>query len=374
MSKRNCFFMSCILVASYLEGWGDAPTQRQIRQQQLNEQKAIEASFPLNPNQHWYTTETFLYWRPYLDGADYAGRLAIQQNPGSEDLAMKLQVKKPDYEWSPGVRVGIGGYLPHFEYWDINLQGTYYYSGLQDSTHALRNPEAEDLNGSLLSPLWVPYFNVGATKGKVEWRLNFFTGDITVGREIKWASSIVAHPFIGLRTAFIYQKYITKFSDQFPISTTVTQFVKNRFSTDQNFWGVGPRIGSDFTFYFSKQWSFMGTFSSSLLFGSYVSKEKATMFDRGAQSPNYEIFKGTDKDFTTRLNLEGSFGIGWETWVRNDSIRVVPSVIFEASQWLDMNGLYQMGAFPGGTPNVEIRKAYGNLGLIGLNFNLQFDF
>ena len=158
----------------------------------------LESNFPMQANQQWFMKETYLIMKPYEDDNDYASKLTTTGDLTSQlDMSMKLE--KPDFDWFSGVRLGIGRYLAHHDKWDISLFSTYYYAEENDKSTPNR------ANGTLLTPLWIPRFSGGVTKGETVWRLNFFNWDLSVGREYNMLKTIVAHPFMGIRAALIYK-------------------------------------------------------------------------------------------------------------------------------------------------------------------------
>jgi hypothetical protein len=68
--------------------------------------------------------------------------------------------------------------------------------------------------------------------------------------------------------------------------------------------------------------------------------------------------------------------MGYETWVKNHTVRLVPSILFEASCWFDTNQFFltQSKNLQAVTPNFTNIRRQGNLILMGFSFNLQADF
>jgi hypothetical protein len=88
----------------------------------------------------------------------------------------------------------------------------------------------------------------------------------------------------------------------------------------------------------------------------------------------------TSSDGSSSLpNIDGSVGLGWERWIRKNTVRVAASFMFEASQWFNANHLYHFepGHTTVGTQNIPVSQPdeqSGNLGLMGFSLNLQVDF
>jgi hypothetical protein len=326
------------------------------------------SDFPLNPDQQWFTKETYLIMKPYEDDNDYASRLKTKGSLAS-DLSMDMKLQKPDFDWASGLRLGLGRYLANHDKWDISLFTTYFYAQEESSSSPQRS------HGTLLTPLWNPTFDGGTTKGHVLWRLNFFNWDFSIGREYTLLKTIGIHPFIGLRTALIFKDYKASYSDTF-----ADRSIKDHFKASDHFWGVGPRIGSDFQFYFKNHWAFLGSLSGALFFGHYAIKEHTSTHISNSEDLTIKRYRTVDKHYSVRANLDTSLGLGWETWFNEHKVRFAPSVLVEASCWFNTNRFFL--AKPNGTtaaslttlPTFINSRREGNLILMGVSLNLQTDF
>lgn len=367
---------NCSLVAATLFG-DDGFTQ-------IHHNSDLSAiAFPLNQDQGWYTQESLLIWRPYLEDVDYANRRKTKSEgtssfassaPALEDV--DVTIKKPDFNWSTGVRLGIGRYLPH-DLWDISLWTTYFYGSAEDESSPQR------ANNTVLTNTWDadPLNTGGLTKGKVNWHINFFTWDLNFGRQYWMTSSITAHPFFGIRTAAIYQDYASKYSDEHRIGTFTSFLVslKEKFSGEDRYIGVGPRLGTDFVFTFKKNWALTGSFAAACFYGHYHMKEKIYEQRSINGVPRFiRGYKGHDANYDVRPQIEGSLGLAVESWVRNHTVRIVPSIVFEASTWFMMNDFlrfsHQGAYFIGQFTAIDADRKSGDLSFIGVNVNLHIDF
>lgn len=330
--------------------------------------------FPLNPDQGWYTRESYLILKPYLDDADYASRTTTSGDLGTE-VDLKVRLEKPDFDWYSGVRLAVGRYLPNHNQWDIAFSMTYFYANETDES----SPHV--LNGATLDPLWLGLdaLLAGATQASVQWLLNYFTWDLTAGREFQFLKTVVAHPYIGLRAALINQDYkATYFNNGEDVTNPTTMNAK--FKGDGDFWGIGPRAGIDFQFNLGKYWLLLGSFSGSIFYGNLSLEEKIDIDQvyLPTNKPYSDNAKGINNTYCVRSNIEGSIGIGWEAWVRNRTVRIAPSLLFEAAQWFGANQFFALDtsstdAFDNLTMP-SMNRHYGDLALVGFSFNLQVDF
>ncbi len=340
---------------------------------------------PLNPDQEWFTKESYLLWLPHEDDLDYANK--VSEKPGSP-FRIDVKLEKPHFEWNSGVRVGLGKYLPNHNLWDVSIDATYLYAEADSHSSPRRD------QGSFLTAKWAPLFEFvvssiqfnGGNHGSVHWRLNFFYEDLSIGRLCTVTPKITARPFIGLRGAQFYEKQTSKLSDSNSLTSSGIIISRNmNLKGNSEYWGIGGRAGTDFTFKFNEHWSLLGNLSGSILFGHQDVRESISMqlVESDPSIPaTFDFtfnFKGRDGGYGIRANFEGALGLGWETWVRNHTVRLAPSLMFEASEWLDMNQWLDF-RIPSDinaiTPEEVIiaDRRYGNLGFIGLTFNFHVDF
>ena len=316
-------------------------------------------AFPLNDQQGWYTRESYLLWTPHEDDVDWGAKLSTSI---TSEIDVKTHLKKPDAGWYSGVRLAVGRYLPNHDHWDISLIGTYFYANTENESST-----SVDKGGSLIS-LWSPIspaFNFSSGKGN--WRLNFFTWDLAFGRNLYLSSKIAVHPYFALRSYLFYDHQSAKFTG--PSASSV------KFNGHNNSWGLGPRAGTDFTFYINKFWTLIGSLSGSVLLGSYNVSENIR--NRTSDETKYG-FNVSDHGYDVRSNLEGSLGMGWEKWVSRNRVRIAPSIVFEAAEWFDMNQWIVLRNNTSNAPTdlqyYNTDRKHGDLTLFGFTFNLQVDF
>jgi hypothetical protein len=187
-----------------------------------------------------------------------------------------------------------------------------------------------------------------------------------LGRLFAMTPRITFHPSFGLRGSWQYQK--SHLSSDL-LTGNFDQKIKG--SEWNDFWGVGPRFGTHFSYSFESHFSFLANFAAALLAGRQKLRINDTLTSTTTGSPS-SITKNKSRDSLSiiRANIEGMVGLGWERWLRNQSVRIAPSVAFEGSLWFAMNQLYSS------LSNINNRgtRRNGNLGLMGITFDLQVDF
>lgn len=377
-------FNGILLAQASLIGWG----KYQHNELQPYEAPHSTTTFPYNDDQGWFVDPQYLLWMPFMENIQYGTKTSNNLAFSSTSFFqndIKAKVKRPDFGWDSGVRVGIGRYLPHHDLWDINFYTTYFYGEAEEKNRPnLEHHEA-------ISPDFLPasrWFPV--SKANAHWHLNYFTLDLSLGRIFTITNTINFHPYFAIRATLQYQK--TK--NRFALIETITQedvtpsFViidqDGKYSGSNDYWGIGPRIGSHFSYLFAPQWSFLGHLSASIVMGKQTLQQKANFYQvlyTDVLDPEItdDRYKTSDSLNAIRTNLEGYLGIGWETWLNNHTVRIAPSLLFEGSIWFAMNQLWNIWPYSGTGitgamfDNRATRK-HGNLGLMGLTFNLQVDF
>lgn len=316
----------------------------------------------------WFADVSLLLWLPYEDQTEYADWYSQKVKNGIH-LAIKL--KKPHFQLNPGVRGVLGMYVPNHEEWDFSM-GVTYFSGSASAKASAPTDEER-----YLVDTWIPSTQDIRTTSDatVHWGLNFFVFDLTLGRETLASRKFKAHPYLGVRGVVSYEAMRSS-SSGLDTSGTIDVSNRLRFRGKSNYAGVGPRLGSDFTFVLGKSWGLIGNLSGALFFGNYKVHESIKTLVLTDFSDKRR-FRGVDHGFAVRSNLEGSLGIRWETWSQNQKLKFSPSLMFEASEWFDMNqwigiivprGPSEDGAL------IEFDRRHGDLGFVGCTLNLQVDY
>jgi hypothetical protein len=375
MVRLLCTSLLLSLFTSIAHGWGNTDQTLPPLHQAFN--------FPLSNDQAWFVKPALLIWKPYQDEIDSGFTMLM---PPDLSNVEKQKTQNVDFEWNTGARLTLGRYLPHHEEWDVTLASTFFYSDADQTTKGKGSPSSFSASSiselKLITDGWNPSLLGVSLETKLHWRINYFTWDLAVGRLYSITPKIVVHPFICLRSLLLYQKYRTSneslaFGDNSSVVLRDT-----RFNAENNIWGLGPRIGSDFAFSFGHGWSFMGNLSGAIVMGRYNIQESIDGFVLGTglipSTPTH--FKLRDGAAAMRANLEGSIGLGWEKWVKNRSVRIAPSFIFEVSQWFLINNwsATNLAANPASSPfpdwGMLSRRRMGDLAFLGFNVNLQIDF
>lgn len=353
------------LITLSLHSWG---SWRENQVGQIIDPPIVENRFPLSDSQGWFVEESYLILKPHEDNLWYSSKLGTSGAVG-EYFDFKVSKQTPDFGWYSGVRLNIGRYLEHHDYWDISLSTTYYYASSEDHSHA--NPS----RGARLTSRWADMVSTPMSKVEASWRLNYFTWDLSAGRLYQMTSWFDVHPLMGLRAAYMTQTYRSHASGKFSNSSNAFEF-SEKFKASNSQWGIGPRLGTNLQFNFRRHWSLLGTLTGSLLLGSYGVHEffQDKHIENGIQIGIQN--KVHENAFSVRANLEAAIGLGWEKWFKNQTVRFAPSFLFEATEWYDLNHFFEIQTTPklADIPLVKKVPTSGSLGLMGFSINIQVDF
>lgn len=342
-----------LMGALNLHGWGSSPTHR------FEQESPQPPHFLINEQQEWFIESSYLLLKPTLNNLDFAN-IVTDDEYAPVQRNLDIKVLKPDFSWNSGVRVVIGKYLPHHDHWDISTDMTYFYGSVNQTTHV--NPEHK----KGITPTYSminDFVFIAADHLKGRWELNYFTWDLSLGREVGFSRAITLHPFIALRALLTYQDYSLRSTRTYTTPNQQTFFVPYKFKTHNRYWGVGPRVGFHMNYFIRKPMTILGQLSGALVYGPY--RNHLTDVYDGVDDV-YAVKKGKDKTVWLRGNLEGALGIGWEAWVKNQTVRIFPQFLFEGSFWWNMNRYFDVP--------VQFSNSHGALALMGVSFNLQIDF
>ncbi len=278
-----------------------------------------------------------------------------------------------DFDYNPGVRVGIGFYLDH-DAWNLDFEWTWL--NITNYQHANANTAL----GAVL-PLWAlgsgtPQAQIGARTSS-RWDVRYNTLDVSLGKPHYVSRYLVMNPFFGLRAGWIYQHYSVRYGGQAtgPLGSSSGTSTTNH--NDNDFWGVGARAGLNSDWILGKGWCLFGNIAASMLFGKFEIDQHYTL--PGANSEGYDL----DYDFYQNVpNFEIALGIAWGKYFNKKRNHVALRAAYEFHEWWDQNNLRKFFSGGTGTPATGTTStgiytndvvSRGNFTLNGFSLSLQFD-
>lgn len=371
MNNRLPLLTSAALLFSTMYGWGS----QRIREQTPVAPPSNAFHFPYSDEQGWFLDESYLLWRPVLEDLDiatiYPFSFSFDASEFDLSLVVPQKIKKFNFNWDSGVRMGIGRFLPNHDNWDISAYMTYFYGSASGKAKQPTIISFDSVNDIFeISLMFGAYDGLleYATTTSAKWRLNYFVWDLMLGRAFEITPRIYFHPYIGLRASLIDQEFIARNTLAFNFQDALVVVGKDRIKYDNDLWTVGPRIGANFNFEFARDWSLLGNLAAALMYGHQKIRGKNNAVLEVPTTNQRVAISLVNKDKTDDVftNLEASVGLGWEHWYRNNTVRIAPAIFFEGVIWMNINNYFE--------PDTTFTQYHGSLGFTGLTFNFQVDF
>lgn len=291
-----------------------------------------------------------LVWQASEDNLQYA------TTSKSQTSVQDGHIHSPDFEWDGGVRLGLGIKLPYDE-WDLLFNYTY----VQGAAHG----HAKAPEGGAVFPLWMTPFglpaNFFAEQAKLHWHATLNIADAELGRNCIVSQWVSLRPFLGVRSAWIDQNLHIGYTG----GTAVPAGDKDQLRFDNDFWGIGLRIGVDSLWGLGGGWGLFGNGAASMLAGDFTIRQK-------------EKLKEAD---LTRLNLKAdtnsvvaiaelALGLQWDKLFAQDRYHLGLKFGWELNVFFDQNLLIH---FLGASP-ASLSQSNADLSFQGLTIGLRFDF
>ena len=261
-----------------------------------------------------------------------------------------------DYGFQPGMRFGLGFYLNH-DAWNLDFNWTWLNITNYESVSA-------QPSGAL-----VPQFAVGTTtaansygpRASAKWTVHYDMLDIRLAKPYHVSRYLVLKPHFGLRAGWIDQHFAVDYAG----TTGTTQFHQH---ADNDFWGVGSRIGFDTQWMLGKGFWLCGNFAASMIFGKFDVDQHLAMMN----ADGYDV---TDDFYQNTPNMEMVLGFGWGHFFSRSKYYVSLEAAYEFHEWWDQlnirkfaSGMGSTGAFTNDT------VSRGNFTLNGFSLKLALDF
>lgn len=279
--------------------------------------------------------------------------------------------RSPEFDWSSGIRLGLG-YTFYRDAWKLLGQYTYYETSGSDSANRSDNPEFY-LQPTIRSITTSP---IGIDRIRSNTDFNYQVFDFLLSRRFLPGTQIIFEFFAGPTAAMITEKIKVTSSDVLSANPAVTTTSKNRWS----FTSGGMRVGFDATWSIGYGWGLYNKSSFATLVGAYENKRETDISERVTSgiivTPNllFPHLRRTKQEETwvvPATQLE--FGLNWNRQFCNWGIMLQGA--FEVNTWYDLHQLHQDAQNPNGPTfdHLDYRNA-SPVNLWGMNFRVNFSF
>lgn len=308
----------------------------------------------------WFFTFDVLYWHAKAGGTEFA---YTDQDPLAQ-LPIKGRTKDIDFDWDWGIRVGLGCNFEH-DGWDLRAQYTWFDTNGSESTGSGINNSIIPLRGSsrIVENASTSISNrfLYCTSAKAQYDFDYNAIDLELGRSYFVSGKLSFRPHWGLKTAWIDQEQITRYTGGAvdPGHSTWMGLQGNtvHVKDDCDFWGLGPRVGLDSKWHLGYGFSLFGNVATSLLFGYFEveHKERYSQFggnqlkliaDRHAFSPTAQMQLGLRYDKYIHHNTQHiGVGLGFEGqywWRQNQMLKVDDAQVLQYERYsedVSMHGI-----------------------------------
>lgn len=324
-----------------------------------------------------YVWGEFLYMQACEDGLEYAISTApCSDLTDGDDYSFPVKgghiegfsTGCNDWDWNPGFRIGFGTYICH-DAWALQAEWT----NLNITNHT-----GVHLSGSsLIIPLWMTSdaeHHGGNNIASARWDADYNTFDVRIGKPYHVSRYLIAHPHFGIRAAWIDQCYTAEYSGFFTDEdgeghSPPTPAVDGAsFDADNDFWGIGTRVGIDTEWYLGRGAFLFGNFAASLIFGKFDIDET---FSAGPLSSGMN--NDLEHEFKTTIpNYEIQLGLAWGTNFYDDKYHITVALGWEFQYWWDLNRMRRWQDDVSPIYNDTVSR--GDFSTNGISFKAQFDF
>jgi major outer membrane protein len=296
-----------------------------------------------------YASGDFLYWHASQDGLEYAVTSNIPPViGGSMDDG---HLKKPDFKWKPGFRLGLGYDIPR-DQWDLYFTWTRLESEARD--------HADAPTGGSITPIWMPSALSGPlTSARSHWDLSYDVIDLELGREFYFTKALTGRPFLALRGVWISQQFDTDYD---------FSSVDADADIRQTFHAPALRAGLNMNWRFTDYLSMLTNVSGSLAYGKFnihhdddVPTGFATPVDLRSEF------------HSVKTNFEAALGLQWDAYFSNNRYHFAITAAYEFITWFNQNQLVNY-YFVSPTGDTLVKPLKGDLSMQGLTLSARLDF
>ena len=320
-------------------------------------------SYPFDMNiscpRDFYVHVDGLAFQAKEEGLDFAiaNGTGVANLPLSNGEVMGFSSDHDDWDYNPGMRVGIGFYLDH-DCWNVDFNWTW-----------VNITNYENAYSGSSTGILVPQLLLGDTTGGpdisnktagAKWDSSYNTLDLKLAKPYYVSRYVVFSPHFGVRAAWIDQHFSVDYAG------SLGGAVRAIHHSDNDMWGFGVRTGLNTDWMLGKGWSLFGNAAASILFSKY-SVEQHLQY--GAAP-----LKGFDLDhdfYQNTPNFELALGIAWGQYFNKNKYHVGLRAAYEFHEWISLNNIRK---FSNGFPNYPSDTvARGNFSMNGFSLSLTLD-
>ena len=293
----------------------------------------------------WFFTANVLYWHAKVGGTEFA----YTDNDPIASFPVKGRTKDIDFDRDWGLRFGLGYNFDH-DGWDIRAQYTWFDSNGSASTRAGLNSTVIPLRGSS-TIVRTTVAAVGTVNdqflfcdsAKSQYDFDYSSIDLELGRAYYVSGKLSFRPHWGLKTAWIDQEQITRYTGGAPTANGNNgnnlglSYNTVHIKDDCDFWGLGPRVGVDSKWYLGYGFSIFGNVAGALLFGYFDVDHK----ERWSNAVDQRIkIHASRHAFSPTVQMQ--LGLRYDRYIHNNKQHLGIGLGFEANYWWRQNQMLKI--------------------------------
>lgn len=325
-----------------------------------------------------------LAWKASQDDMTYAVELNQTAAPTSNQVT-DGNGRHWKGKWGAGFRVGLGYNMTH-DGWDTVLTWTHFNKRGEDEngqcddcgcTTGIFNPVFFPKEYSALST--APAYSLAADG---TWKVNLNMVDLELGREFFVSKWLTLRPHVGLRGAWVRQKFGVEYeggnvATPYGTGGGGSGVLAGANSLDfetmkNNFWGVGLRAGLDTNWGLGAGWSIFGKLAMSAVWGKFKVNEVANVQNE-ITGTSANVMNITNRFSVLRPIADWNLGLRYDTTFADDTWAWGIWAGWEQHYFWSQNKLFKFVGNGTGTAGI-IDENDGDLSFAGVNVGMSFDF
>jgi hypothetical protein len=307
----------------------------------------------INCMKNVYVDASFIYWQPIEQGLDIGIDLGTASSQG--------KVYNVDMNFSPGFKIGLGGFLSKLDSWDLFAEYTWMTSKEKKTVSG----------GSLLRFNWVFanrifYNQVDSIHSDI--KLDFQNGEFLVGRIAYQGNHLHLKPVFGPKFSYIKHRFNLT-ADNLRETNSGSPATVDKYFVDakSNSWLLGAKVGLESYWLVNCNFKFFAKLGQSLLYQRSDTKE--LFFRIGGNLGDGTDFNFKNKKSDIIFNTDILAGIGFASYFCHDKYFVDFDLGYDFNIYLNQNFIAELA-----NDSVSIHKENGYLAFHGLRVNLRLNF
>jgi hypothetical protein len=324
------------------------------------------SSFPIYDGSLWHIEIGLLVEKVGISNLD----VYYIQKEGSGTISNPKQsdkVRNVSFPMSVGIQAAIAKYFSHDD-WVIDFS----FEWLNSLGKANDNLSSSDLTVIPIGyDVWAgtadPVYDFNLKQANVSLNTNYFLLDIFLSRGSYFSNVFSYQPYAGLKTAWIYYNLKEAYFEPTRSTTLNDPLLSNEILkkvANTDYWGIGPMVGVNGSYYISYGWSFFSSSNLAILYGNTDISNRSGVVTTASVPANYML---TDNFYTFCPTLRNMIGIMFDkdSFCQTRHYNMVFG--FDTSYYFNQYPFLQQAS----QPNIIQNNSYA---MVGFVLKLALDF